>query len=327
MIITPAAIAYGCLSLLALLLSSGLLVAAVHALRKPGAAADRGSGFVLVLALGQAALVVRLLAWPALYAMFGSYVGLIKGSMCLYGVTQSIPPLTRSLEVLEPLSFLIAGATLFLLGAYRAGARALTGRALLAHLALAALLALAASIAGLAFLLAPKATQEVSCCSAVTDTGAASQGPSGLLIVGPLERLVLPLTQSLALALFFLQVWQVANPSRRRALAAAPLALALLAGALLSLFGPISPVLTGMASHHCAYCLVAPRNAPGGLGVAGFVLLALATCAPIWLAWLAVATGEEEEPRRRTLRLAGLGAVALFWALVLVPFYMMTKAR
>ena len=315
MIITPAAIAYGCLSFLALLFSAGLFALAAPRFYG-GQQVDRGSGFVLLLALGQAALVVRLLAWPALYAMFASYVGLVKGSMCVYGVTQSIPALTKTLEVLEPAAFLVSGATLLLLGAYRGGSTRVTARVVLRHMAVAALLSLVASLVGLAFLFAPKQTQEVSCCSAVTDS-AVQRGPTGLVLEGPAARLVLPLTQSCALLLLLVQVWQLAAPAPRRQFVAGGIAVLHLAFALAALFGPIAPVLTGSPDHHCAYCLVAPRNAPYGLGGVGLVLLTLATAAPIWLARLA-RYGEADRPR---FRLAAVLALIGFWALVLVPYY------
>ena len=320
MIITPAAIAYGCLSVLALLLSSGLLVLAARRLTGPAAAADRGSGFVLVLVLGQAALVARLLAWPALYAMFASYIGLIKGSMCVFGVTQSIPALTHTLEVLEPTAFVVAGATLFLLGAYRAGSAAVSARTVLRHMAVAALLSLVASVAGLAFLVAPKEKQEVSCCSVVTDAQALRGGPYGFLMSTKVERVVLPLGQSGALALLLFQVWQLAQPLRRRAMLAGPLALVHLALTLVALFGPIAPKLTGVPDHHCAYCLVSPKTAPYGLGALGLFLLTCGTCVPLWLAWLARAA-QTDTADRGGLRLFGMVALVGFWALVLIPYY------
>lgn len=320
MIITPAAIAYGCLSILALLLSSGLLVLATQRLTGPAAAADRGSGFVLVLVLGQAALIARLLAWPALYAMFASYVGLIKGSMCVFGVTQSIPVLTRTLELVEPAAFLVAGATLFLLGAYRAGSTVVTARTVLRHLAVAAVLSAVASVAGIAFLVAPKEKQEVSCCSVVTDAQVTRGGPYGWVVSRDAERTVLALSHSAALALLFFQLWQLAAPARRRAMLGGGLALIHLVATLAALFGPIAPKLTGMPDHHCAYCLVSPRTAPYGLGVLGLLLLAFATSAPVWLAWLA-RTADVDTGDRRGFRLAGLAALVSFWALVLIPYY------
>lgn len=318
MIVTPAAIAYGCLSLLALLLSSALVVLTAQRLQAAGEKADRGGALALALAIGYAVLVLRLLAWPALYLMLASYVGLVRGSMCVYGVTQAMPVVTAALQLAEPVAFVVSGATLALLGAYRAGA-AVGPRRLLAHLALAAAISLAASVIGLAFLLAPKPTQEVSCCSAVAETPAAG-GPSGLQLAAGTSRAVMALTQSLALALLLVQLWQLASPSRGRALLAAPIALAHAAAAVAALFGPIAPVLTGMRSHHCAYCLLNPRYAPYGSGAAGLGLLALATAMPLWLAWLPLATGQDESARARRWRAAGVAALALFWALVLVPY-------
>lgn len=318
MIVTPAAIAYGCLSLLALVLSSALVVLTAQRLQVAEAKADRGGALALALAIGYAVLVLRLLAWPALYVMLASYVGLVRGSMCVYGVTQAMPGVTAALQLVEPAAFVVCGATMALLGAYRAGA-AVRPRRLLSHLALAAGISLAASIIGLTFLLAPKPTQEVSCCSAVAETPAAA-GPSGLRLAAGTSRAVMAVTQSLALALVLVQLWQLAMPSRGRALLAAPIALAHAAAAVVALFGPIAPVLTGMRSHHCAYCLLSPRYAPHGLGALGFLLLALATAMPVWLAWLPLATGLEESARARRWRTAGVAALVVFWALVLAPY-------
>jgi hypothetical protein len=320
MIVTPASIAYGFLSLLALVLSSGLVVLAAQRLQVDESRADRGGALTLALALGHAVLVLRVLAWPVLYVMFASYVGIVRGSMCVYGVTQAMPGVTLALQLVEPAAFLVSGATLALLGAYRAGAT-VRPRRLLAHLALAAGLSLVASLIGLTFLLAPKPVQEVSWCSAVAESPAAA-GPSGFLLPESTGRVVLSLTQSLALALLLVQLWHLAQPSRRRVLLSAPIALAHVAAAVVALFGPIAPVITGLRAHHCAYCLASPRHAPYGLGLIGFLLLALSTAMPIWLAWLALATGEDESPRARRWRAVGVLALIAFWSLVLSAYFL-----
>jgi hypothetical protein len=290
-IVTPAAIVYGVLAVMGILAGGALVAISVAGWRAASPAA-----LVLGLALGQAALVIRVLSWPVLYWVLASYVPMIPGAMCIYGVTQSMRRLTAVLEIVEPVALVIAGAVFLVLGAYRAGRRGVTVRRILAHLAVGGVLSLVASLAGLAFLVHPKATREVSCCSVVFDDPLRSPLVAGGLVLGrDAGRLALAAAQALGLALLFAQAWTAIVPHGRawRWALTALLALVHAAAAVFALFQTISPVLTGMARHHCAYCLGDPQHVPTALAIAGLALLGLATAVPIWLLWLRLAVPDD----------------------------------
>ena len=63
----------------------------------------------LVLLIMVIVLVIRLFDWPLFYVTLQSFISDIEGAMCIFGVTQVRPGLTRFLEFLKPVNFFLIG--------------------------------------------------------------------------------------------------------------------------------------------------------------------------------------------------------------------------
>ena len=70
----------------------------------------------LAFLLVAAALLCRGLGWPLFYLMLQSFIPDVPGAMCIFGTTQVMPVLIRSLEVLKPILFFLIGAWFILYG-------------------------------------------------------------------------------------------------------------------------------------------------------------------------------------------------------------------
>ena len=78
----------------------------------------RGQGFenkaYLSLLLAIVLLGIRIIDWPIFYATLASYIPDITGAMCIYGVTQVAPNITKPMEVLKPFVFFLIGLWLII---------------------------------------------------------------------------------------------------------------------------------------------------------------------------------------------------------------------
>jgi hypothetical protein len=323
MIFTPASVVYGFLAFLGVLTGGALLALALRTLlrtrtgeREPETALAAG------LALGQATLIIRLVSWPCLYWMLKSWVPVTPGAMCIFGVTQSAPWLTRTLQFLEPMALLVAGAVFLILGAYRAGGQGVTARQLLAHLAAGGGLGAITSTVSLALLFVPKETREVSCCSTIFADPTPLQMAAGGLLGGWSAQLFLALTQSVALAFLAVQLWRYLQPEGRAWRSGLGVVLALVHAplAVFAAFEALAPVLLGKPAHHCLYCLTKPHWFNTLATLSALLLLGLATFLPLWMAWL----NKVVPARPRASRLwpvVSMAALVAFWTLALVPYY------
>jgi hypothetical protein len=322
--ITPAAVIYGFLCGLGSLLGLVLLVLCVRQLK----AGEKGTGDTLVLGLvlGQAVFLIRLLAWPCFYWLLKSYIPLIPGAMCVYGVTRSARRLTAAIEVLEPVSVLVTGAGFLLLGLYRRGGLKVAPRLILKHLVPIGLFCLITSVAGLGFLFGQKTTEEVSCCSMVFDQPNRFSAQSIALISSQFgARLLLSLTQSIAMGYLCVQLVLLSSlwPSRRRLFQYLVVLLAPvhLIAAILTLFESLAPTLTGIAGHHCAYCLANSDTYPSVLAYVLVVFLGLATFIPLWTFWIRRLVPEWGPGEGRGWQVWSVLCLVAYWAAVLLPYY------
>jgi len=219
-------------------------------------------GIHLSFLLIATAFILRLASWPLFYIVLQSYVPLIPGAMCIFGVTQVRPGFTLFLEIVKPAAFFLIGGWLIL---YRLDL-ALKTRPLvqnvLRFLTVVSLVAAVDAAAELAFLLSfsPPGVA-VSCCTAVTDMAfaAAKLNPDALYGGARVSVIVATYYGSsigLLLLLGFLLV------RRSSSLVSLP-PLALTAG--MAGFGIfiayaayreyLGPQMMGLPDHHCLYCL------------------------------------------------------------------------
>jgi hypothetical protein len=324
MTITPAAIIYGFLCLLGGLMGLILLVICVQSFRS----GNRGiqDGLVLGLVLGQAIFLIRLLAWPSFYWVLKSYIPLIPGAMCVYGVTLSARRLTAAIEVAEPLAVLVTGAAFVLLSLYRRGGVSVPPRLVLKHLVPVALVCLVTSAAGLGFLFGQKSTEEVSCCHMAFDQPTRFSAQTIALVSSSFgARMLLSLTQSIAMGYLCLQLVLLSSLwlGLRRIFQYLVVILAPvhLVAAVLTLFECLAPALTGVKGHHCAYCLVNSDTYPGVMACGLVLLLGLATFIPLWTFWVRRMVPEWGTGEARGWQILSVLCLVGYWASVLIPYY------
>jgi hypothetical protein len=70
------------------------------------------NGIHLSLLLIFTAFILRLISWPLFYFLLYSFVPLVPGAMCIYGVTRVMPVFVEFMQVLKPAAFFLVGGWL-----------------------------------------------------------------------------------------------------------------------------------------------------------------------------------------------------------------------
>jgi hypothetical protein len=123
----------------------------------------------LVLLIIVVVLLMRLVNWPLFYATFQSFISDIEGAMCIFGVTQVKPGLTRFLELLKPVTFFFIGGWLILNRLDRATKTSPLMRKKMLLLSFICLFVLVDSLGDILLILGIAPESLVSCCTTVTD--------------------------------------------------------------------------------------------------------------------------------------------------------------
>ncbi|MGZ3613244.1 MAG: hypothetical protein ACXU9X_05065 [Thermodesulfobacteriota bacterium] len=123
----------------------------------------------LILLIMVIVLLVRLINWPLFYITLQSFISDIEGAMCIFGVTQVKPGLTRFLEFLKPITFFLIGGWLILHILDRATKTSPLMRRKLFLLSIISLLVLIDSLGDIFLILGIAPESLVSCCTTITD--------------------------------------------------------------------------------------------------------------------------------------------------------------
>jgi hypothetical protein len=123
----------------------------------------------LVLLIMVIVLLVRLINWPLFYITLQSFISDIEGAMCIFGVTQVKPGLTRFLEFLKPITFFLIGGWFILHILDRATKTSPLMRRKLFLLSIISLLVLIDSLGDIFLILGIVPESLVSCCTTITD--------------------------------------------------------------------------------------------------------------------------------------------------------------
>ncbi len=123
----------------------------------------------LVLLIIVVVLLMRLVNWPFFYATLQSFISDIEGAMCIFGVTQVKPGLTRFLELLKPIIFFLIGGWLILNHLDRATKTSPLMRRKLLLLSIISLFVLVDSFGDILLMIGITPESLVSCCTTVTD--------------------------------------------------------------------------------------------------------------------------------------------------------------
>ncbi len=231
------------------------------------------------------AFILRLAAWPLFYILLQSYIPLIPGAMCIFGVTQVRPGFVLFLQLWKPLSFFLIGGWLIL---YQLDLSLKTRpliQTVLRFLAVVSFVAVVDAAAELAFILSfsPPGVA-VSCCTAVVDLAipAAQLNPEALfgaarvpLLLGAYYGSSLSL-----LALLGYLIIRKKSGSIPRAFMALTAGVAGL-GVVLTYAAyreRIGPRMMELPDHHCLYCLL--QYQPWSIFIISLFLLG--SCLSIW---------------------------------------------
>lgn len=257
-----------------------------------GEGAERQSRLYLVCWQGVVLLGLRALAWPLFYLGLESFVPEIQGAMCVFGVRNVLPTLTRILELLKPLLALLGLVWLLVFRLehfFPAPARA-AGRVQAALLFVCALLAGADAGGSLGLWLGMNPELAVTCCSTVTDVPDRFTVwlPASLLGSRWSARLLwLALAvNGLVLGLLFAGVVRLRRQEEPAVLLLVLAVVSPVTAALdwLVLTEAIAPILMGLPFHHCLYCLGRKVvDAPLILGLLLASTLCALAAAPVWI--------------------------------------------
>jgi hypothetical protein len=206
-------------------------------------------------------LLIRLFDWPLFYVTLQSFIQDIEGAMCIFGVTQVRPSLTRFLELLKPIIFFMIGGWFFLHLLDRATKTSPLMRRKLLLLSILSLLVLIDSLGDifLVFGIAPESL--VSCCTTVTDISNRPSRTTPLSIFGPeyahsLQALFF--ITHIALIGFIGLSLTLGKTFLRQRLILGLLFLFSFLNAILFLLSQIevfAPAMMHLPFHHCLYCL------------------------------------------------------------------------
>lgn len=215
----------------------------------------------LVLLIMVIVLLIRLFDWPLFYVTLQSFIHDIEGAMCIFGVTQVRPGLTRFLEFLKPIIFFVIGGWILLHLLDRATKTSPLMRKKLLFLSILSLLVLIDSFGDIFLILGITPESLVSCCTTVTDISNRPTRTTPLSIFGPeyaYALQVLSFTTHITLIGFLGVSLTLGKTFLRQRLILGLLFLFSFLNAILFLLSQIevfAPAMMHLPFHHCLYCL------------------------------------------------------------------------
>ena len=215
----------------------------------------------LVLLIMVIVLLIRLIDWPLFYATLQSFISDIEGAMCIFGVTQVRPGLTRFLEFLKPINFFLIGGWLLLHLLDRATKTSPLMKRKLLLLSIISIFVLIDSFGDILLILRIAPESLVSCCTTVTDISNRPTRTTPLSIFGPEyahSLQVLFFITHIALIGFVGLSLTLGKTFLRQRLILGLLFLFSFLNAILFLLSQIevfAPAMMHLPFHHCLYCL------------------------------------------------------------------------
>jgi len=228
----------------------------------------------LVLLIMAVTLVIRMVNWPFFYITLQSFISDIEGAMCIFGVTQVKPGLTRFLEFLKPIIFFFTGGWLILHVLDRATKTSPLMKRKLLLLSIISFFVLIDSIGDILLMIGIAPESLVSCCTTIIDISNRPTRTTPLSIFGPeYARPLQALFLMTHLALIgIIGVILKSKMFRRPVLGL--LFLFSLLNAMLFLLSQIevfAPAMMHLPFHHCLYCLW--QYVPGSIAIYLFFIL------------------------------------------------------
>jgi hypothetical protein len=203
-------------------------------------------------------LLIRLINWPLFYVTLQSFISDIEGAMCIFGVTQVKPGLTRFLEFLKPIIFFLIGGWLILHLLDRSTKTSPLMRRKLLLLSILSLFVLIDSLGDILLMIGIAPESLVSCCTTITDILNRPTRTTPESFFGP------EYAQSLQILFFITHLALIGFVGVslkfrmfRRPILGLVFLFAILNGFIfiLSQIEVFAPKLMHLPFHHCLYCL------------------------------------------------------------------------
>jgi len=281
MILNPFALTALFVGTISLALTAGSVFSALYFYRqwKRCESADEkariGIRIHLSLLLLLTAFLLRLVSWPLFYILLQSYIPIVTGAMCIFGVTRVMPAFVAFLQILKPLAFFLIGGWLIFYGLDLSLKIPFLAGKSIRFLTIASAVAAVDCAAELLFifLFTPPGVA-VSCCTAVADL---------VMPATPLLPRVLFSTQYnpvlaaayhgvhiCLLGLLGFLIWRKYTQRFFMSLLALT---ALINGAIscVAFKQYLGPRLMRLPDHHCLYCLLQYR--PVSIAILGLLIL------------------------------------------------------
>lgn len=203
-------------------------------------------------------LLIRLINWPLFYVTLQSFISDIEGAMCIFGVTQAKPGLTRLLEFLKPIIFFLIGGWLILHLLDRSTKTSPLIRRKLLLVSIIGLFVLVDAFGDILLMVGIAPESLVSCCTTVTDISNRPTRTTPISIFGPeYGRPLQSLFFITHLALIGFIGVSLKFKIFRRPILGLLFLFSLLNGMLflLSQIEVFAPAMMHLPFHHCVYCL------------------------------------------------------------------------
>ena len=130
-------------------------------------------------------LLIRLINWPLFYVTLQSFISDTEGAMCIFGVTQVKPGLSRLLEFLKPIIFFLIGGWLILHLLDRSTKTSPLIRRKLLLLSIIGLFVLVDAFGDILLMVGIAPESLVSCCTTVTDISSRPTRTTPVAFFGP----------------------------------------------------------------------------------------------------------------------------------------------
>lgn len=252
----------------------------------------------LIFLIAVVIIIVRVINWPLFYITLHSMINYIEGAMCIFGVTQANPSLTRLMEFIKPFVFFSVGAWLILNHLDQKSPNSpFMGKRLL-MLSIVAPLCLIDSIGDIVLISSIKSDNIVSCCTTVLDILSRPTRTIPYVLLGKEYmnnlNIIFWISTSLIISLLitaFKIRWE--KRSRKKSLFSFLVFIFSIYYLLIFLLTQIevhAPQIMGLPYHHCIYCLW--QYVPDSIII--YLLIILGICLNGW-AFILLSLGNTKE--------------------------------
>lgn len=240
----------------------------------------------LLLLIAVTVFIIKLLLWPFLYVVLQSYIPMVQGAMCIFGVTQVQPLSSAIIQIIKPFVFFSLGSWLIINKIDERTERSLLKRKGFLLLGGASLLSLFDSLIELRYLTGFDIKSYVACCTTVFDLPERrfTAQLTSVFVGKGYQGFVMPLYYLSNIFLLFLMVFTIIyyqNKGRHNLSLIYSSGLMSLINSVITViatFERIAPEVMRLPDHHCLYCLW--QYAP--LSILFSIFFIIGTFSPIW---------------------------------------------